>query len=70
MTALAVALALVAAALFAVSAVVQQRAASGVPNDAARGSGLIIRLVGLAVFVALARRIRRYPRTGQPTTAC
>jgi drug/metabolite transporter (DMT)-like permease len=44
MPALAAALALLAAALFAVGAAVQQRAAATVPDDRARGLGLLVAL--------------------------
>ena len=52
MTVLAAALALVAALLFAVANVAQQRAASDVPDESAKGIGLIKRLVRKPLWLA------------------
>ncbi len=51
MTALAIAVALVAALLFAVAFVMQQRAASDVPDDESLGVGLITRLVRRPIWL-------------------
>ena len=51
MTAVAIAVALVAALLFAVAFVMQQRAASEVPDDESLGLGLITRLVRRPIWL-------------------
>ena len=52
MTLLAVIVALVSAALFAVGSVLQQRAATDVPDDEALGMGLVTRLVRRPIWLA------------------
>ena len=52
MTLLAIIVALVSAALFAVGSVLQQRAATDVPDDEALGMGLVTRLVRRPIWLA------------------